>query len=158
MIHNFNIEDFLSLNDYATDVRVKRRKGNGGSQEFFTPYKLVKKMADKISEEKWSDPNANFLEPTFGNGNFIIYIIYNKIMHGSTWEQALSHTWGIELIEDNVKETHERIIKLLDNLNITYDKEKALSIIKNNLVCSDFFKWDFDNWCSIKEERTIPLF
>ena len=79
-------------------------------------------------------------------------------MHGSTWEQALSHTWGIELIEDNVKETHERIIKLLDNLNITYDKEKALSIIKNNLVCSDFFKWDFDNWCSIKEERTIPLF
>ena len=89
----FNIEEFLSLADYATEERSERRQGSGGTQEFFTNYVLVKKMCDKISPEKWNDPNANFLEPSAGNGQFVVYIIYNKIKHGSTWEQALSHTW-----------------------------------------------------------------
>ncbi len=155
---NFDIKQFLSLDNYATETRTERRKGPGGTQEFFTPYELVKKMADKIPEEKWNDSNADFLEPGFGSGNFVIYIIYNKIKHGSTWEQALSHTWGVELMEDNVQETYNRIFDLLNNLNIDYDKDKALNIIKHNLVCTDFFKWDYENWCPIKENKTIPLF
>lgn len=97
----------------------------------------------------WNDPNSEFLEPSFGNGNFIVYIIYNKIKHGSTWEQALSHTWGVELIESNVKETHDRVIKLLHNMNIKFDESKAIEIMEHNLVCSNFFDWDFDNWCPI---------
>lgn len=158
MNNNFNIEQFLSLENYANDTRVDRRKGAGGTAEYFTPYTLVKKMADKIPIETWSNPNADFLEPSFGNGNFIIYIIYNKIQHGSTWEQALFHTWGVELMEDNVKETHQRVLTLLDNLNINYDKNKALNILKHNLVCSDFFNWDYENWEPIKEYKAEPLF
>ena len=109
----FNIEEFLSLDGYATDERVARRKTNdklkiSNTNEYFTPFSLVQYMSNKISEEKWNDPNSEFLEPSFGNGNFIVYIIYNKIKHGSTWEQALSHTWGVELLESNVKETHGR--------------------------------------------------
>ena len=61
-------------------------------------------------------------------------------------------------MEDNVQETYNRIFDLLDNLNIDYDKDKALNIIKHNLVCTDFFKWDYENWCPIKENKTIPLF
>ena len=146
MNNNFNIEEFLSLAGYATNERQERRKGSGGTQEFFTPFKLVKKMADKIPEEKWSDISANFLEPSFGNGQFVIYIIYNKIIHGSTWIDALKHTWGVELIKDNVKETHHRIHELLKQMNINYDKEQAQHILNHNLVCSDFFKWDYENW------------
>ena len=40
----FNIEQLLDLSNYATDTRVARRKGSGGSQEFFTPYSIVKRM------------------------------------------------------------------------------------------------------------------
>jgi hypothetical protein len=113
-------------------------------------------MGDKISEDKWSDVNADFLEPSMGNGQFVIYIIYNKIMHGSTWYEALQHTWGVELLEDNVRETHQRIHNLLEQMDIEYDKEMAQQIMDHNLVCSDFFKWDFENWCPIK--KTVPLF
>lgn len=60
MNKNFNIDDFLSLQNYATNERQKRRKGSGGSQEYFTPSKLIRKMADKISEEKWSDIKCRF--------------------------------------------------------------------------------------------------
>ena len=39
----FNIQQFID-HDYATDVRKDRRKGKGGTQEFFTPYSIVKRM------------------------------------------------------------------------------------------------------------------
>ena len=41
----FNIEQFLDLSKYVTDVRAERRKqGKGTSAEFFTPYSIVKRM------------------------------------------------------------------------------------------------------------------
>lgn len=163
MNKDFNIEEFLSIDGYATDERATRRKNNdklkiSNTNEYFTPYSIVKKMCDKISEEKWNDPNANFLEPSTGNGQFVVYIIYNKIKHGSTWEQALSHTWGVELMEDNVKETHDRVIKLLHNMNIKFDEVKAQEIMEHNLICSNFFDWDYENWCPIKENKCEALF
>ena len=155
---DFNIEEFLSLDGYATDERVTRRKTNdklkiSNTNEYFTPFSLVQYMSNKISPEKWNDPDAEFLESSFGNGQFVVYIIYNKIKHGSTWEQALSHTWGVELLESNDKETHDRVIKLLHNMNIKFDEVKAIEIMKHNLVCSNFFDWDFENWCPIKENK-----
>ena len=50
MNRNFNIEQFLDLSGYATDERLSRRKGTNSTQEFFTPYSIVVKMCDKISE------------------------------------------------------------------------------------------------------------
>lgn len=158
MNKDFNIEEFLSLEGYATAERQERRKGSGGSQEFFTNYVLVKKMCDKISEDKWSDINADFLEPSMGNGQFVVYIIYNKIMHGSTWYESLQHTWGIDILENNVRETHQRIHNLFEQMGIEYDKEMAQQIMDHNLVCSDFFDWDFLNWCPISENKIKPLF
>ena len=158
MNNKFDIEKFLSLEGYATDKRQERRKGSGGSQEFFTPFKLIKKMGDKISEKAWSDPDKNFLEPCMGNGQMILYIIYNRIIHGIPWDITLSHLWGIDILEDNVRETHQRIHTLFEQMGIDYDKEMAQQIMDHNLVCSNFFDWDFQNWCPIKEEKALPLF
>ena len=40
------IEQLLNLTNYATDSHVACRKGSGGTQEFFTPYSIVKRMWD----------------------------------------------------------------------------------------------------------------
>ena len=149
MNNNFNIEQFLDLSDYATDERKERRKNNKNGKstaEFFTPYSIVKKMCDKISDDDWKDPEKTFLEPAMGNGQFVIYIIWNRIQHGIDWKTALETCYGVELIESNVDETYERIFDLLDKMNIDYDKDEALKIMHENLVCSDFFEWDFENW------------
>lgn len=147
MNNNFNIEQFLDLSDYATDKRKARRKGGAKStQEFFTPYEIVKKMCDKIPDEDWQNPSKTFCEPCFGNEQFVIYIIWNRIQHGIDWRTALETLYGVELIESNVDETKERIIDLFDKLNIEYDKDVAYEIMNRNLVCSDFFEWDFENW------------
>lgn len=141
------IKKFLDLTGYTTETRKNRRKGAKSTQEFFTPYEIVKKMADKVPEEYWSDPTKTFCEPCFGNGQFVLYIIWNRIQHGIDWETALRTTYGVELMQDNVHETYNRICNMLMNMNIYFDNELALDIMHKNLVCSDFFKWDFENWC-----------
>ena len=143
---SYMIEHLLDLTDYATETRKVRRKGSKSTQEFFTPYDIVKRMADKVPEEDWADPTKTFCEPCFGNGQFVLYIIWNRIQHGVDYLTAIKTCYGVELMQDNVKETYERIFKLLDLLEIYYDKNKVLRILKKNLVCSDFFEWDFENW------------
>ena len=145
----FNIEQFLDISEYATDKRKARRKSAKSKQELVTPYSKGKKTCDKISDEDWSNPNKTFCEPALGNGQFVIYIIWNRIQHGIDWRTALETLYAVELMQDNVDETKERIIDLLNKLNIEYDKDVAYEIMEHNLVCSNFFDWDFDNWCPI---------
>ena len=153
---NFNIEEFLKLDGYE-ESRKDRRKGVGSTQEFFTPYHIVKKMCDKISNEDWADPNKTYLEPCFGNGQFVCYIIWNRIQHGIDWKTALETLYGVELMEDNVYETHGRIIRLFDALDIDYDEDEAMDIMLRNLVQSDFFKWNFEEWRPYTEEELKQL-
>lgn len=147
-----NIKEFIDR-DYVTDVRKNRRKGKGGTQEFFTPYSIIKRMCDKIPDEDWSDPEKTWLEPCMGDGNFVCYIIWNRIQHCIDWETALKTLYGVELMFDNVKETKERVIDLLDKMNIEYDKETAMEIMDKNFVCADFFNWDFENWKYIDDKK-----
>ena len=138
------IDNYTSPN---TDTRLKRRKK---TQEFYTPYSIIKKMIDKIEPEMWADPTKTFIDPAMGNGNIILGILYRRIVeHGIDWRTALETLYGVELMQDNVDETKERIIDLLNKLNIEYDKDVAYEIMNHNLVCSNFFDWDFDNWCPI---------
>ena len=145
-------------NNYATETRLARRKGPGGSQEFFTPSSLVSKMCDKIPPTDWSNPTKTFLEPCFGNGNFLVEIIRRRIVDYSIdWKIVLNNLYGVELMPDNVQEAKDRIIELLKNLNIDFNEQEARDIMNHNLVCSDFFKWDFENWRPISE-RSKELF
>ena len=139
-------------NNYATETRLARRKGPGGSQEFFTPSSLVSKMCDKIPPTDWSNPTKTFLEPCFGNGNFLVEIIRRRIVDYSIdWKIVLNNLYGVELMPDNVQEAKDRIIELLKNLKIDFNEQEARDIMNHNLVCSDFFKWDFENWRPISE-------
>ena len=150
------IADILDLTNYS-EHRKDRRKGSGGTQEFFTPYEIVKKMCDKVSDEEWKDPTKTFLEPCFGNGQFCLYIIYKRLHARINWKTALETLYGVELMEDNVQECKERILNLLDALQIKYDKDEALQIMHHNLVCHDFFTWNFEEWRPYTENELKQL-
>ena len=144
---------------YATETRVARRKGKNPTSEFFTPSSLVSKMCDKIQSADWSNPTKTFLEPCFGNGNFLVEIIRRRIVDYSIdWKIVLNNLYGVELMPDNVQEAKDRIIELLKSLNIDFNEQEARDIMNHNLVCSDFFKWDFENWRPIPEAKSIELF
>ena len=157
-----DIEKFLDLSNYATDERVSRRKDSDvNSQEFFTPYSIVKHMCEKVSEEDWKNPEKTFLEPSFGNFQFGCYILYKRLVSGIDWKTALSTLYGVELMPDNVKESKQRVLSMFDEMEIEYDRTEAQKIMDHNLVCSDFFKWDFENWKPIEDEKepqSVALF
>lgn len=130
--------------------RAQRRKQTG---EVFTPIELVDEILDKLPEEVFTDPSKTFLDPACGNGNFLVRVVLCKIAYGSTVRQALETTYGVELMPDNVEECKERLLEIA----IKHDKEfdnldEAITeygkIVDRNIVCSDAFKWDFEEWKS----------
>ena len=146
------IDNYISPN---SDTRLKRRKK---TQEFYTPYSIIKKMIDKIEPEIWADPTKTFLDPAMGNGNIILGILYRRIVeYGIDWRTALQTLYGVELMQDNVYETHARVIKLFDALGIDYDEDVAMDIMLKNLVCSDFFKWNFEEWRPYTDDELKKL-
>lgn len=145
MNKKFDIEQFLNLDGYA-DSRLNRRKDNEKTNEFFTPYSIVKRMCDKIPDEDWSDSDKTFLEPCAGNFQFGVYMIYNRLLHGIDWRTALNTLYMTELMQDNIDEGKERIRIMLRELCDDFDESEANDIMDKNIVCTDFFKWDYENW------------
>ena len=156
----FNIENFLDLSEYTTDTRLSRRKNNKegkNTAEFFTPYSIVKKMCEKISDEDWSDPDKTFLEPAAGNFQFGCYIIWNRIMHGIDWQTSLETLYSVELMQDNVDESKARVLDMFDKMGISYNEQTAREIMDRNFVCHDFFTWNFKEWRPYTDEEIKQL-
>ena len=152
---SFDIEQFLNLDDYATEERVSRRKNSEvNTQEYFTPYSIVKRMADKIPDEDWANPEKTFLEPAAGNGQFVCYIIYKRIISGVDPVTTFKTLYATELMQDNVIEMKERCIDLLKKMNVDFNESKIRNIMDKNFICTDFFQWDYRNWKPLNK----PLF
>ncbi len=114
--------------------------------EVFTPTKLVQEMLDKLEEtnsELFSNPEKTMLDPSCGDGQFLTEVVIRKMERsGCSLEQALSTTYGVELMEDNVQLCKER-------LEGPYPTEEIKEILDKNIVCNDFLTYD----CSFGEEE-----
>jgi hypothetical protein len=104
--------------------------------EVFTPLALVDEILDKLPKDVWN-PLKTFCDPACGDGNFLVRVLQRKIDTGSTPTQALSHTYGVDIMPDNVKECKRRL------LNITGDTVYRRRIVNRNIVCADSLKYHF---------------
>ena len=108
--------------------------------EVFTPQHLVLKMLDKLEESDttlFSDPTKTFLDNSCGDGEFLGEIIIRKMERsGCTLEQALSTTYGVDIMEDNVNECRKR----LAGPNPT---PEILEIVNKNIICHDALTYDY---------------
>lgn len=100
-------------------------------------------MIAKIPEEKWKDPKATFLDPTAGSGNILVRMLEKRLASGISVEDAVKTLYGVELMQDNRDLCVQRILEIVG--------PKYSKIVNKNIVCADFFKWDFENW-KTKEE------
>lgn len=122
--------DFMSGID-RDKLRVKE------TAEVFTPTPLVQEMLDNLPQDLFEDSTKTFLDPSCGDGQFLSEVVIRKMeKSGCTLEQALSTTYGVELMEDNVKLCKER----LAGPNPT---QKILDILDKNIVCADALKYDY---------------
>jgi hypothetical protein len=114
-------------------VKSKKRQQIHG--EVFTADFTVDRMLCMVPEDIWNDPSKTFLEPSCGNGNFIVAIIRKKIAHGSTIEQALSTTFGVDILEDNIIECRKRVID-----EFTHGDQSLIDIVNHNIKCGNFLE------------------
>ena len=115
-------------------LRVKQ------TAEVFTPTQYVQEILDKLEEEDselFKNSTKTFLDPSCGDGQFLSEVVIRKMERSNcTLEQALSTTYGVELMEDNVKLCKKR----LAGPNPT---QEILDILNKNIVCHDALTYDY---------------
>lgn len=116
-------------------MRTEERKKKFG--EVFTPMSLVAKMLQQLPREIWSDPTKTFCDPTCGNGNFLVGVVKLKIIGGSTPLQALSTTYGVDIMDDNIAECRERLLSTAEKTSGESRTPEWVSVVEHNIICGD---------------------
>lgn len=114
-------------------TRSKERVSGLG--EVFTPSHIVEDMHALLPKKKWSDKTMIYLEPTCGNGQFLVSAVQKKMSSGLTPEQAVNTTFGMDIMSDNIEESRLRVLRTA-SVKIRGDKKRLLriaSIIVNNI-------------------------
>lgn len=116
--------------------------------EVFTPTPLVQEILNQLPESVFTDSSKTFLDPACGDGQFLGEVLIRKMENGSTFEQALSTIYGIELMEDNVELCRERLL---------CGREDLRHIVTRNIVCHNGLDYDFSfNGTNKKQEDLLP--
>ena len=123
--------------------------------EVYTNDPEVKKMVDFVGDEA-ERVDSKFLEPACGNGNFLIEILSRRFdVLFSRYKKsqfdldryllvAVSSLYGIDILEDNVKECRNRLLtfceenykKLFKSIDDDY-LATIKFILKKNILCGD---------------------
>ena len=97
--------------------------------EFFTPPELVEKMISHIPDHFWN-PQTKWLEPTCGDGGFMI-AIFQKLFHHPSYQNY---------------EEEERVKHIHNNFYMVDLNPKNIEKIQNHFTYSHVFCVDFLSW------------
>ena len=125
----------------AKQIKNKERKAKFG--EVFTAEREVRAMCNLIPAEIWQNIESTFLEPACGTGNFLAEILERKLKLCTSVKdglKALNSLFGIDIQQDNVEETRERLFELF-KVHFSEANAFALTVakkfLKTHIVCDD---------------------
>ena len=131
------IKNIVKKNDL-----IKSKQRVKDFAEVFTPEKEVKAMVDLVWDKfpKEKKLTATYLEPSCGTGNFLIEILNRKLSLCKNKQDMLTaynSIYGIDIQEDNVLETQQRLLKMLPK---EYNDSQPIihEILKKNIIIGDF--------------------
>jgi len=133
----YNVEEFLEQRDKgAMEANVKSKHRVTQYGEVLTGKKIVYAMLDLVKQET-ERIDSRFLEPACGTGNFLTEIIKRKLRMVEKryakiqleYERyavlAVSSIYGIDILEDNVRECRSRLFKIFDAVYTRLYKRKT---------------------------------
>lgn len=101
---------------------TKTKSRISSTAEVFTPSWLVEEIMDKMPQFLFSE-NKTGLDRCCGNGQIIIGILKRKVSFGISKEDAISTTYGLDLMADNICDTIARVVFWLNwDVDIFDDK------------------------------------
>ena len=125
--------------DYMSGVERDRLRQKE-TAEVFTPTYFVQQILDDEeirSPDMFTNENKIYMDNSCGDGQILSEVVIRKMKRSNcTLNQALSTTYGVDLMEDNVKLCKER----LAGPNPT---QEILDILDKNIVCHDALTYDY---------------
>lgn len=138
----------------AGQVKSRQRVSDHG--EVFTSQREVDAMLDLVKQET-ERIDSTFLEPACGNGNFLAAILERKLnvvvrnYSRSQYDfeqrliEAVSSLYGIDILEDNIKEARVRLLEIVEIRYRSVFKNKIRSevlascayLMEKNLIWGD---------------------
>jgi hypothetical protein len=106
--------------------------------EVFTPTELVNQILDQHPNELFTDPTKTVIDIAVGDGQFLGQVLIRKVSNGIEFETALKSLYGIDLMQDNVLLTRDRLL---------CGQEHLRWIVEKNIIQADTTKvknWNFD--------------
>lgn len=125
--------DYVRNREYMSGVERDRARVKA-TGEVFTPTPLVQEILEGIPTEHFKDVTKTFLDNSCGDGQFLSEVLIRKMENGSTFEQALSTIYGVDMMQDNVNECRKRLLCGRTDLE---------DIVKTNIVCHDALTYDY---------------
>ncbi len=96
---------------------IKSRERVRDAGEVFTQPREVKAMCD-LCEPTISEIDKKVLEPSCGNGNFLVEILERKLKKAGRDEYkaliALSNIYGVDIARDNLEEARDRMKNIVN--------------------------------------------
>lgn len=102
---------------YWNDQLVKSTERVRDAGEVFTPFNIIEDMLNLLPVGAWRyRPSKTFLEPSCGNGRFLVVVLYRKfaalkdVLNSESTQivkttyalEALASIYGIDISEDNI--------------------------------------------------------
>jgi hypothetical protein len=120
------------------ELRKQRERGHDrvkATGEVFTPMALCRKMVADLPLKKRQDPYATFLDPSCGDGNFLVAMLEDlSQFHDPYW--VVNHMiFGVDLMPDNIETARAR-------LGLTPDQPGWFHV-----VCADALEYDYEFPC-----------
>lgn len=175
------------MTTFTEQVLVKSRERVTQHGEVYTPAHLVNAMLDLVKQET-ERIDSRFLEPACGHGNFLVAILERKLnvveerykKSQIEYERysilAVGSIYGIDLLEDNVKQARERLsdifteryskifksdvkpdciraIRFILEKNIVVGDALEMTIAKGSDVPIVFSEWSLVNGSSVKRRE-----
>ena len=111
--------------------------------EIFTPQHIVDQMCDMLEAESPGcfAPETSFLEPTCGEGIFVLEILRRKFRNCKTrkdYTVALRSVYAMEIQADNVQKTIDRVTELCST--VFRPTKEELQIISDHVIQADSLK------------------
>jgi len=156
-------------------LEQKRELRKKTTAEVFTPSFLAQQMLDKIPQDFWDDENKTLLEPSCGDGIFVVLSIKKRLQNNQQLSKSLRNTYAIDIMEDNIEEcrknVYQEIIKPFFKEKFKsgiYTKEECFKkmyqfvafMLHNIRVTKNTLEENFDEWKTFEEEtkETIQEF
>jgi len=126
-------KDHIRNRSYMSGVEREyaRVKSTG---EVFTPTPTVQRILSNIPIGQFTDPAKTFLDNSCGDAAFLGEVLIRKMENGSTFEQALSTIYGVDLMIDNVDLCRERLL---------CGQEHLRHIVERQIICADALRYHY---------------